>query len=169
MLPFLKTRSTPFSIFFVLTTTLSLVSCSLNSNTNVVTTRKHKGEMEIDPYNNNNGVSSTLTLTVPPQPEHQHQNIWESQIYQTSGPGPTGAIPGGGNNKGPSIFNFVDPNTFRVKGDDGINDTRGTVRYNVLPNGYMAPGIITNKADENALFTQATGKGPLHKYTQATA
>jgi len=39
--------------------------------------------------------------------------------------------------------------------DLGVRDPRGTVRWNILPNGMMAKGVITSLADEEMPITQA--------------
>lgn len=142
------------------------LTTAVSPSSPTVTTRKPKGELEMDyptsgggygPSGNNGYpiVTSTLALIVPPQPQQggivpSSGNSWESAIYQTSGPGKAG-VSG-------KPYQFINPNAYRSKGDDGINDTRGTVRYNFMPNGYLGRGIITHPADDSAPYVQANGE-----------
>ncbi|OXA60153.1 uncharacterized protein LOC110845280 [Folsomia candida] len=128
---------------------LPFLSLLLSPCATLVTTRKHKGEPEVDLFPGGGRgrgplqPGTTLTLNVPPQnivPPDQ-ANMWESYVHEVNGP------------RRATVF--ITPNALRTKGDDGINDPRGTVRYNFMPNGYLGKGVITNPADESAPYTQA--------------
>lgn len=123
-------RSLNYSVFFTIFLGLSISVESLTVAT--PTTRKHfpKGE--------------TLTLVVPPQspsPSTGQGLNWDPDRGQ-AGP----------------VIRSLNPNALSRRGDDGVVDSRGTVRYNFLPNGRLAKGIITYPADETAPYAQASGK-----------
>jgi hypothetical protein len=101
-----------------------------------ITTRKHD-ESKGDPEEN---LPYTLAFNSPPLPYPQQVQpvAWDSSLPASRSP------------------LFLNPND-KSKGDERILDARGTVRYNFRPDGRIARGVITNKADENAPFLQAEG------------
>lgn len=90
-------------------------------------------------------LKETLTLITPPQPSFGRLPIWVGKEAVVAGTGITK----------PGSRTLQD---FRVRGDEAALDPRGTVRYQIMPNGRIARGVITNKADQTALFAQAQGK-----------